>query len=537
MIPNIIFIVFTVLFAISITPVHAQHHSGALAPAIDFDGLKVALITILTPEDFTVEDTKNANLSIRFFDSDTNLNIKSVTYRVQIFQNENLLANEYFFDEDGDLELEIRPTKGCLEQDLWKCTKYYGEKHAIAGAYYARGESLPIIQGPVFDKSGQYEIKVSIVGATNPKTLTTKDFLFETFLHIPQKETFMIKTANAQEFPINIKSYDSAVSNLNYDDITQKISYEIAHNKDHSQLHDYNNKQVISLKKDFPSFKQGYDVEIFAEDVKLKPSSYEFDVSSPDENIIRVNIPHEEMLLIEKKLESKNKKDTIKMEIISGEQTNLSQLNFVFENGFNANVSWDSKLNAGKIPMTFFFFDKNNNPAQDILFAYSVTDSTGKEIWSNIGTGKTFLGILSPHGMTQESILIPENGQYQLKLILTGQNSKNFETFFTAKSDFSISQTNISTKKVTSVPSWVKNNAGWWAEGITGDNEFVQSIQFLIKEEIINIPITETRQNESQEIPSWVKNNAGWWAKGLISESDFIKGIEFLSSQGIIKVD
>jgi len=201
-----------------------------------------------------------------------------------------------------------------------------------------------------------------------------------------------------------------------------------------------------------------------------------------------VNIPHEEMLLIEKKLESKNKKDTIKMEIISGEQTNLSQLNFVFENGFNANVSWDSKLNAGKIPMTFFFFDKNNNPAKDILFAYSVTDSTGKEIWSNIGTGKTFLGILSPHGMTQESILIPENGQYQLKLILTGQNSKNFETFFTAKSDFSISQTNIPTKKITSVPSWVKNNAGWWA-------------------------------------------------KGLISESDFIKGIEFLSSQGIIKVD
>jgi len=529
-------IVFTVLFAISITPAYAQHHSGALAPPIDFEGFKVALATILTPEDFSKDDAKNANLSIRFFDSDTNENVKSVTYRVQIFQNENLLANEYFFDEDGNLELEIRPTTGCLEQNLWKCTKYYGEKHAIAGAYYARGESLPIIQGPVFDKSGQYEIKVSIVGATNPKTLTTKDLLFETFLHIPQKDTFMIKTANAQEFPINIKSYDSIISNFNYDNIAQKISYEITHNENHNQINEYNNKQIISLKKDFPSFKQGYDVEIFAEGIKLQPSSHEFDISPPNENIIRVNIPHEEMLFIEKEI-SKNKKDTIKMEIISGGQTNLNQLNFVFENGFNANVSWDSKLNAGKIPMTFFFFDKNNNPAKDILFAYSITDSSGKEVWSNLGTGKTSLGISSPHGITQESIMIPKNGQYQLKLILTGQNSKNFETFFISKSDFSLSQTNTPAQKSTNVPSWVKNNAGWWAEGITKDKEFIQSIQFLVKEKIIIISTTEIKQNGSQEIPSWIKNNAGWWAEDLISESDFVKGIEFLASQGIIRVN
>ena len=36
-------------------------------------------------------------------------------------------------------------------------------------------------------------------------------------------------------------------------------------------------------------------------------------------------------------------------------------------------------------------------------------------------------------------------------------------------------------------------------------------------------------------IPSWVKNNAGWWSDDLISEGDFVKGIEFLIGQGIIK--
>ena len=64
------------------------------------------------------------------------------------------------------------------------------KKHPIAGGYYARGDSIPVIQGPVFDKSGEYTVNVSIVGATNPKTMTTKDLLFETFVHIPQKENF-----------------------------------------------------------------------------------------------------------------------------------------------------------------------------------------------------------------------------------------------------------------------------------------------------------------------------------------------------------
>jgi hypothetical protein len=31
------------------------------------------------------------------------------------------------------------------------------------------------------------------------------------------------------------------------------------------------------------------------------------------------------------------------------------------------------------------------------------------------------------------------------------------------------------------VPSWVKNNAGWWADGTISDAEFVQGIQILIK--------------------------------------------------------
>lgn len=534
MIPKLILIVFSILFVVSFSPVHAQHHSGSLAPPIDFDGLKVALTTILFPEDFTSGDSNNANLSIRFFDSETNANIKSVTYRVEIFHENNLVANEYFFDEDGKLDLEIKPKTGCQEKELWKCTKYYGEKHAIAGAYYARGDSLPVIQGPVFDKSGQYNIKVSIVGATNPKTMTTKDLLFETFVSIPQKEIFLIKTANAQEHPISIKSYNSKISNFSYDELADKISYEIRLDDEHAMQHDFISKHVVILQKDFASFKQGYDLNVFVEGIKLEDDSVEFDISSPDQNIIRTNITHEELMDIENKAGINN---PLKVEILSGDKKVFNELNFIFENGFSANVSWDSNSDVGKkIPFTFSFFDAINKPAKEVLFAYSITDSTGKEIWSNIGIGDKYLGVLAPHGISQESILIPTQGQYKIKLILTGQNSKNFAEFLISTADFKIGQPSAQ-QKTEAVPSWIKNNAGWWSDGIVGDQEFVQSIQFLIKEKILNIPATEANPSESQEIPIWVKNNAGWWSQDLISERDFVKGIEFLISQGIITVN
>jgi len=37
------------------------------------------------------------------------------------------------------------------------------------------------------------------------------------------------------------------------------------------------------------------------------------------------------------------------------------------------------------------------------------------------------------------------------------------------------------------IPEWIKNNAGWWAEGAIDDDSFVQGIQFLIKEGIMSI--------------------------------------------------
>ena len=86
------------------------------------------------------------------------------------------------------------------------------------------------------------------------------------------------------------------------------------------------------------------------------------------------------------------------------------------------------------------------------------------------------------------------------------------------------------------IPSWIKNNAEWWADGTIDDNSFIQGIQFLVKENILKIPSTAQGTGSTDEIPSWIKNNAGWWADGTIDDDAFIQGIQFLIKEGILRV-
>ena len=74
------------------------------------------------------------------------------------------------------------------------------------------------------------------------------------------------------------------------------------------------------------------------------------------------------------------------------------------------------------------------------------------------------------------------------------------------------------------VPDWVKNTAGWWATDTISETEFVNAIEFLVNENIMQVSVTQTSET-SQSIPDWVKNTAGWWATDTISETEFVNAI------------
>jgi len=87
------------------------------------------------------------------------------------------------------------------------------------------------------------------------------------------------------------------------------------------------------------------------------------------------------------------------------------------------------------------------------------------------------------------------------------------------------------------IPSWIKDNAGWWVDKQIDDETFVNGIEYLINEEIIVIPQTQQGISESQEIPSWIKNDVVLWIDDKIDDDSFLQGIQFLIKEGIIEIN
>jgi len=95
-----------------------------------------------------------------------------------------------------------------------------------------------------------------------------------------------------------------------------------------------------------------------------------------------------------------------------------------------------------------------------------------------------------------------------------------------------ITQKNI----VTSIPSWIKNNAMWWSEGTIDDSDFIFGIQYLIQNDIIEIA-PQQRSSSSNSIPAWVKHTAGWWASDQISDEEFLDSIHYMIINGLMMID
>ena len=159
--------------------------------------------------------------------------------------------------------------------------------------------------------------------------------------------------------------------------------------------------------------------------------------------------------------------------------------------------------------------------------------------------GKQFL--FAPSGFVHTKTIVKENpGTAHYVIYIYGTSPQNIvappEELDYLQIDITIAgdstyPTPTTPPQSPDIPSWIKNNAGWWSAGQIDDNSFVQGIQYLIKEGIMKIPETQQGTGSgSSNIPSWIKNNADWWADGLISDNDFVQGIQWLIENGIMRI-
>jgi len=522
---------------------------GDVAAPIGFGDMEVTVFTQLDPSDITVGQIDSANLSVRFYDTLTNINLDKVTYRVELWRADELLARSLFYDKDGTLDIEIKPKFGCSADKLWKCTQYYGEIETTSGGLFARGEGKPVIHGPIFDKGGLYNIRVDIEGATSPKVMVAEPLSFETFVSIAQEQNFFIKTASAQEFPVIVKTYYDEVENFQYSKSSHAISFKMPFDWTPEYVEQVQVvHQEIRVPKSFDPYSAETSFVGYVDGVKVDQRALLIDpYSSETENIVHFLITGNELKRINDELgPSHQASGEMFFELMPEGTVQKNSFNVTFENGYTAFVAWETKYGAGQeIPFEFSFFNANGELVKDTIYAYALVDPQGKQF--NVVTGdnpEEFVGVKALEGISTEPIYIPTEGMYTLNLTLTGEGFFNYDTYYPGQQIFEVGSPGVSTSSSTvpvsnevSIPAWVKNNAGWWAAGDIDDNAFANGIEYMIKFEIILVPITESNgEKQDAVIPDWVRNNAGWWAAGDIDDNAFANGIQYLIKEGIISV-
>ena len=377
---------------------------GDQAEPLSFGDTQVTVRTDLTPYDLTLGDIDEVNMKIRFFDVETDLTLDQVTYRVEIWKSEELLARSLFYDDDGRLDVEIRPASNCNENDLWRCTIYGGSEHiSAAGALYVQGvactdENLdicgrPTITGPVFIQGGLYNIRIDVEGATSPKTLLSERLSYDTFVSIAKEQDFLIQTANA-EVPVVVKTYYDDIENFEFDTSDNSISFEMPFNwdPDYISLVPLVHEEV-RIPDSFEPFVPGRQFTGYVNGIELDQRGLISDpYSLNDTNILHFLITDKTLKKINDSLGSDNHSNKVmNLKIVPSPEIEAVSSDFYLVDledlerrvPTDVSVSYDGVYGADRdIPFEFAFFNEDRTLIPDVRYAYVVYD----ESRSRIGT-------------------------------------------------------------------------------------------------------------------------------------------------------
>jgi len=447
------------------------------AEPIDFGDLSVTVFVEITPSDVTTR-IDSGNLLVRFFDLNNDVKLTNVTYRIEIWRDGELLARNLYSD-DSELNIEIKPVFNCTESKLIKCTRYFPSGNTYQGG---------IIEGPILDKGGIYEINVDIEAATTPRTLLTEILSYQTQILITDGNTFPEPT------PSPDPSNDAEVSFLTTDKNT------------------YQSSELITFSGFVDDLSDGQSVKV------------NLIIREPSGNILEP-------------------KGTFS-DIITGDEFDFLLHTSMFNvDGIYSASAYIQSESSGKSTNFGFFADGTVPPPEPDPMPEPSDDVIPPEI---LIPADILLSINNPDGLNVEFIVKAIDNVDQIitptcfpstgYLFPIGETTVECTAIDSAGNTSDKSFTVTVELKDFDVPIWVKDVAGFWCSDEIDDGGFIQAIQYLITTEVIVIPTTESGSEETQDIPDWIKNNACWWSQGIITDGDFINAIQYLISNGIVSI-
>jgi len=474
------------------------------------------------PDEYTKE------ISFALFETDTGVAVKNVTYFVMLTKQNEVLFDITSQRDDGVFVLKLHTT----EDDQIKVE----EEDSNFFSSLLDGSKIVNVKGNVFGSGGLYDFKVIITTGDDYSNVLSPPLDYDVGISFLDKTSHSVNDINFGQQKLSVITYYELINDdFTYDPTKKMISY--------SMPFDWSEKNIlvtsvmhqeIIIPKTFGDLM----VESFSVNVngfQVPDSVITIDDFSAENRVIHIVLNQNDILELSKKIDGfSNKMDFS----IMPSADNLPLTTMTENAQFKINLSWEPQNIKSGSTTTFYFeildafyVDRQVSVSHDLSIVHD-----GEEIWQ--------ASIVSADmGFSVIEFDVPDDVSGVITLQFENLNGSDL-----ADAVFPVVVDRVHIDE-TSIPAWIKNNAGWWATDQIDDSSFLQGIQYLIQEGIMIIPPTETSDDSDaipdagqrtqafdQHVPAWIKSNAGWWATDQIDDSSFLQGIQYLVSIGIIDV-
>lgn len=205
--------------------------------SIDIQGKKLS-ISVEMPMTF---ENDQEQITITATEDETKENAKNVTFLIGLFHENEMIFRNYFFAEDGVLQIQVKPTQ---ENDI----TIHGEQDSLLGAWHGT-ESNPLkITGPLFDSSGLYNFEIEIRTIDEPTNIIESG-IYNADLSVIETVSFTQKDSENNDVDFRSKSYFDTISNFNYDYEANQVTFEMPFDWSEKQMSHVN---VVHVETHFP---------------------------------------------------------------------------------------------------------------------------------------------------------------------------------------------------------------------------------------------------------------------------------------------
>ena len=206
--------------------------------SVDIQGKEISISVELPP---SFDNFEEKQITITATEDETKENAKNVTFLIGLFHENEMIFRNYFFAEDGVLQIQVKPTQ---ENEI----TIHGEQDSLLGAWHGTKSKPLKITGPLFDSSGLYNFEIEIRTIDEPTNIIESG-IYNADLSVIETVSFTQKDSENNNVDFRSKSYFDTISNFNYDYEANQVTFEMPFDWSEKQMSHVN---VVHVETHFP---------------------------------------------------------------------------------------------------------------------------------------------------------------------------------------------------------------------------------------------------------------------------------------------